>query len=144
MSLKDSTKQDIVAKLEQIIAAPPWHIKEKLEAYKEKLKQEYIPQERTLPQNNSLHLWFSLIADELNQAGYTVQLVLKEKVDLDWDGSKVKELLWRPAQIAILGKGSTKELSKTEDIDKVYDHLTRHLGEKFGVHADWPHNEPNE
>lgn len=144
MSLKDSTKQDIVAKLEQIIDSPPWHIKEKLEAYKEKLKQEYMPQERTMVQNRSLHLWYSLVAEALNDAGYTVQLVLKEKVDLAWDGSKVKELLWRPAQITILGKGSTKELSKTEDIDAVFDHLVRHLGEKFGVQVDFPHNENNE
>lgn len=99
-----------------------------------------IRTQRTLTQNASLHLWYDLVADELNNAGYTVQLVLKEKVDLNWDGEKVKELLWRPAQQAILGKKSTKDLKKTEDIDKVFDHLTRHLGEKFGLHVPFPAN----
>lgn len=99
--------------------------------------------QRTLSQNNSLHLWFKLLADEFNAAGFTVQLVLKEKMDLDWDAGKIKELLWRPAQKAIIGKDSTTELSKHEDIDKVFDHLTRHIGEKFGVFVDFP-NDPDE
>ena len=101
------------------------------------LKEVY--KNRSSAQNNSLHLLFSLIADELNAAGYTVQLVLKEKVDLNWDGNKVKELLWRPAQQAILKKKSTTQLRKIEDIDAVYEHLNRHLGEKFGIHVPFPH-----
>jgi hypothetical protein len=50
----------------------------------------------------------------------------------------VKELLWRPAQKAILRKKSTTELFKIEDIDKVWEHLNRHLGEKFGLHVPFP------
>ncbi len=95
---------------------------------------------RTPSQNNSLHLWFDLVAKELNEAGYTVQMVLKEKVDLDFDGDKVKELLWRPAQQAILKKKSTTELKKITDIDRVWEHLNRHLGEKFGIHVPFPAN----
>ena len=93
---------------------------------------------RTNQQNKSLHVWFGLLANELNAGGYTVQMVLKQKMDLDWDGEKVKELLWRPAQRAILRKVSTTELKKISDIDTVYDHLNRHLGEKFGIHIPWP------
>jgi len=93
---------------------------------------------RTETQNSALHLYFSHLSDELNNAGYTVQLVLKEKMDLDFTPSSVKELLWRPAQQAILGKKSTTELSKFEDIDLVYDHLNRHISEKFKIHVAWP------
>ena len=96
---------------------------------------------RTFAQNSALHLWFNLLADELNDGGFPVQLVLKEKIDLDWDGRKVKELLWRPAQFAILGKKSTTELKKIEDIDKVFDHLNRHIGSKFGVYVPFPHED---
>ena len=99
------------------------------------------PKQRTEQQNKALHLYFDLLAKELNEAGYTVQLVLKEKIELNWDASKIKELLWRPAQQAILGKKSTTELKKQEDINNVFDHLTRHLGEKFGVFVDFP-NDP--
>lgn len=104
----------------------------------EKSNQLNIPKSRTQKQNSALHLWFSKLADEMNQAGYTVQLVLAQKMDLDWDKDKVKELLWRPAQKAILKKKSTTELSKIEDIDKVWEHLNRHLGEKFGLHVPFP------
>ena len=81
----------------------------------------------TRTQQNALHLWFELVAEELNAGGFTVQLVLKEKVDIDWNKTLVKDLLWRSAQTVILGKSSTTELKKTEDIDKVFDHLNRHL-----------------
>lgn len=104
----------------------------------EKSNQSNIQKSRTQQQNSALHLWFKLLADEMNQAGYTVQLVLAQKMDLDWDKDKVKGLLWRPAQQAILKKKSTTELSKIEDIDKVWEHLNRHIGEKFGLHVPFP------
>ena len=97
--------------------------------------------QRTDQQNRGLHLYYRLLADELNNAGYTVQLVLREKMELNWTPSMIKELLWRPAQQAILKKKSTTELSKQQDIDTVYEHLNRHLGEKFGVHVPFPSNE---
>lgn len=97
------------------------------------VKIEDIKSRRSDQQNRALHLWLTMLATELNAAGYTVQAVLKQKIDVDWDMEKCKELLWRPAQEAILGKKSTRDLSKLEDIDKVYDHLCRHLGEKFGL-----------
>ena len=68
-------------------------------------------------------------------------MVVKEKMDLDWNGELVKELLWRPVQKRILGKVSTTELQKIEDIDKVYDHINRYLGEKFEIHVPFPQDE---
>lgn len=95
---------------------------------------------RTLQQNSALHLYYMWLATELNLAGYSVQLVLKEKMDLDFTPEMVKELLWRPAQKAILKKKSTTELKKLEEIDLIYEHLNRHLGEKFGIHVPFPTN----
>lgn len=105
------------------------------------MKKTYQPKPRTFTQNNALHLWYELVAEAFNEAGYTVQLVLSKKMDMDWTKDSVKELLWRPAQQAILGKKSTTELNKLEDIDKVFEHLNRHLGEKFGIFVDFPHDE---
>lgn len=93
---------------------------------------------RTDNQNRALHKYFEILANELNDAGYTVQIVLKQKVDINWDKDKVKELIWRPAQEAITGKKSTTQLDKVEDITTIYEHLTRHLGEKFGIHVSFP------
>lgn len=87
--------------------------------------------QRTSQQNKSLHKWFELVSAQLNDAGITVQLLLKERVELPVTPEVVKELLWRPAQRALLGKQSTTELSKQEDIDLVYDTLNRHLATRF-------------
>jgi hypothetical protein len=97
--------------------------------------------QRTSQQNKALHKYFALLATELNAAGFSVQLVLKEKMELDWNERSVKELLWRSAQQALLGKQSTTDLDKQEDITLVYEHLSRHLGEKFGVQVDFPSHE---
>ena len=104
------------------------------------LSVEIVPykHQRTLDQNAALHLWYTKVAEELNNAGYTVQLALKERIDLDWTPRLVKELMWRPAQKAILKKKSTTELAKLEEIDLVWEHLNRHLGEKFGIHIPFP------
>ena len=99
---------------------------------------KHIPSKRTSTQNNALHLYFQHVAQELNLAGHNVQLVLKEKVDIDWTPELVKDILWRTAQVAITGKKSTTELKIIEDIDIIYEHLNRHLGEKFGVHVPFP------
>lgn len=103
-----------------------------------KLMKEYTPKPRTPKQNNALHLWYEKVAQALNEGGFPVQLVLRHKMDLDWDKNMVKDLLWRPAQVAILNKKSTTELSKLEDIEKVWEHLNRHFAEKFGIHIPFP------
>lgn len=96
-------------------------------------------------QRRALELWLRQVSDVLNDAGYSVNLVLKEKMDVDWNHDLAKALLWKPAQKAILSKASTTQLAKTGDIDAVYDHLCRHLGERFGVEVPpWPHFEENE
>lgn len=106
--------------------------------------KEHQPKPRTSQQNRALHKYFELLAEEFNNAGYSVQLILSQKMDLNWDGQMVKDLLWRPAQQALLRKKSTTELSKQQDIDKVYEHLNRHISEKFFIHVPFPHAEVGE
>jgi hypothetical protein len=93
--------------------------------------------QRTIKQNNSLHLYFELLAGALNEAGLDMRAVMKPSVDIPWTAENVKNHLWRPIQKVVLNKESTTELS-TDEISKVYDVLNRHLGEKFGVHEDFP------
>ena len=95
---------------------------------------------RTTDQNSALHLYCTHVSDALNDAGETVQHVLQQKMDVEWNMKKVKELLWRDAQKTITGKESTKDLDKVEDINKIYDHLNRHLSEKFFIHVPFPHD----
>lgn len=105
-----------------------------------KKDKQYRPKQRTHTQNNALHLYFYQLAEALNEGGFSVQLVLGQKMELNWTAAMVKELLWRPAQQAITKKRSTTRLAKLEEIETIYEHLNRHLSEKFWLHVPFPHD----
>jgi len=92
---------------------------------------------RTLRQNAALHLYFTKLAKELNDAGLDMKAVLKPEVDIPWSKQSIKEFIWKPIQEVYLGERSTTKLG-TKDIDKIYDTITRHLGEKFGISVMFP------
>lgn len=88
-------------------------------------------------QNRALHLYFRLVANALNDAGYTVSKTLSQSVDIDWNSMLFKELIWKQVQKKQLGKISTSELT-TKEIDEVFDTINRYLGEKFFIHEPFP------
>ena len=92
--------------------------------------------QRTIQQNKALHLYFTLLAEALNDAGLDMRKVLKPEVDIPWTSITVKEFLWRPIQSLQLGKRSTTELT-TKDIDTIFDTVNRHIA-KHGVHIPFP------
>lgn len=96
-----------------------------------------MDRQRTTKQNKALHLFFEQLADELNDAGLDMRRTLKPGVDIPWSQRSVKEYLWRPIQEAQLGKKSTTELS-TQEIDRVLQTITRHLGQRFGIRVEFP------
>lgn len=96
-----------------------------------------MDKQRTLRQNRALHLFFTLLADQLNEAGLDMKKTLKPEVDIPWTGETIKEFIWRPIMLAQLGKESTTELT-TKDIDAVFLTINRHLGDKFGLVVDFP------
>ncbi len=93
---------------------------------------------RSGTQNNALHKYFELLSAEFNAAGIDVQLFLKQTVDIEFTPTLVKELLWRPLQKALTEKSSTTQLDKASDISTIYDHITRHIGEKFEIFVEFP------
>lgn len=98
---------------------------------------------RTPDQNRALHKYFTLLSEALNDAGLTVQHVLKEKIELNWTPMMIKELLWRDVQMRLFGKESTKDLDKVSEINEVHETLTRHMGQIFNLDPiPFPHD-PN-
>lgn len=93
--------------------------------------------QRTSPQNKSIHVYFTELAEKLNAAGYDMKKTLKPTVDIPWTPDNVKNYLWRPIQKAMLNKESTTELT-TKEIDLVYDVVNKHLGETTGVYVEFP------
>ena len=65
----------------------------------------------TRRQQNSLHVYLRQVARALNDAGYSIQEVLKNfTMELEWSEESVKEVLWRSAQKRMFGKESKNKL----------------------------------
>lgn len=103
--------------------------------------------QRTDQQNKALHVLFKEIADALNEHGLTVQEVLAQTMEFDWNERLVKENIWKRAQQKILGKQSTTQLDKQMEIDQVYDTVNRWLahlkkdGIELGIHVPFPNDD---
>ena len=97
------------------------------------------PGKRTNRQNNSLHLYLSMLSKALTDAGLDMKKTLKPEIDIPWDegGVLAKKFLWKPLQEAILGVESTTK-PDTKGYSQVYDVLHRAMSEKHGVNVSWP------
>ena len=49
--------------------------------------------QRTIKQNKSLHLWFRLLADTLNEAGLDMRTVLKPSISIEWNDKTIKKYI---------------------------------------------------
>lgn len=101
-----------------------------------KIKLSYGRQ-RSLSQNRALHKFCQQLADELNNAGLDMRKVMKQDVDIPWTMDAVKSNLWKPIQKSVTGLDSTTK-PETSQYPAIYEVLIRHLGQKFGVHVQWP------
>lgn len=127
----------------KIIPSDPNRFKQELSQYEGKeasITIEKWTKKRTDAQNRALHLYFTLLAESLNLAGYDMRKVIRPDVEISWSPISVKEYLWRPIQKEILGKKSTTQLT-TEEIDKIYDQINRIIGERTGVYVNFPNIE---
>lgn len=96
-----------------------------------------LGRQRTLTQNRALHKYCDMLADALNDAGYDMKKVIKQKVDIPWSQQSAKEFLWRPIQKAVTGIDSTTK-PETSQYSAIYEVLNRHMAQKFGVSVPWP------
>lgn len=87
-----------------------------------------------------MHLYFEHLAKALNDAGLDMKKTLKPEIDIPWTKDSVKEHLWRPIQKIMVDKQSTEALDTVEP-SQIYETLNRHLGEKLGIHVEWPCDE---
>ena len=93
--------------------------------------------QRTNQQNKAMHLYFRMLAEALNDAGYDMKKTLKPEIEIPWTPEMVKEHLWKPIQKIMMDKESTTEM-ETMDPDEVYRVLDRFMADKFGISVDWP------
>ena len=96
-----------------------------------------LEKRRTTQQNKALHLYFTLLATELNDSGYDMKKTISKEMDINWNSYNIKEYLWRPLQKSLIGHKRTSQL-KTNQIDEVYEVLNRVIAERTGVHVPFP------
>lgn len=104
---------------------------------------------RTNLQNASIHLYWSLMADAMNDAGFSykqfIEVVEANGVAVPWDGEKFGDEVWRRVQAAMYpetilkdGKPSTTKL-KSDQVAKVYDVVNLKIIDMTnGLHVDFP------
>jgi len=93
--------------------------------------------QRTLTQNNAIHLYFKLLAEAFQDAGLDARAVFKPEADIPVTADMVKELMWKPVQEMITKKKKTSKLN-TEEVSMIYETMNKHLSEKFGIHVPFP------
>lgn len=98
---------------------------------------EKVKNNRTAQQNRALHLYFTMLANALNDAGLDQRQVLKPEIDMPWSQYSVKEFLWRPIQKAMTQKDSTAKLERQE-INDIFRVLHLHMVEKLSVNVFFP------
>lgn len=124
---------------EQALEAHIAEIRQKWEQHKWLQVQITTEKQRSQLQNNALHMWLTLVAVQLNDAGFDVRQVLQlsKRAEIPWTMEAVKEHLWKPVQKQYTGTKSTTQAS-TADYPAIYDILNKVLIEKFNIYVPWP------
>ncbi len=92
--------------------------------------------QRSNLQNASLHLYCNQIAEQLNDAGISFNEFFKEGVEVPWTMEIVKDNIWRPIQVVMVGEESTTK-PLTDEYPKIYEVINRKLSELL-INVPWP------
>lgn len=96
---------------------------------------------RTLQQNKSLHKYFALVSEALNEQGQDFSKVFDKPLNIKITPNIIKECMWKIVQNVMYGKQSTTELLKSEEIESIYDVINKKLSERFGIYVPFPNKE---
>ena len=93
---------------------------------------------RTSKQNSALHLFYTMIANELNEAGatYSYRGVTGQEFETQYTTTIVKEFIWKPVQIQMYDIKSTTKLD-TKKMNDIIDVIIKAFGSK-GISLKFP------
>ncbi len=83
-------------------------------------------------QRSALHVWFDESAKVLADAGVTMQVALEQCPEVQPTGSLLKEQVYKPMLMAMLGLDST-EKQTTKDVEVARREFENFFSEKFGI-----------
>jgi hypothetical protein len=107
-----------------------------LNGFKVELKR--LKNTRSTDQNSSLHLFFTMISEQLNELGMEyIYFGLKgQEISLTYTPELVKTFFWKPIQLALFETESTTKLT-TEQMNRIIDIIIKFFGDK-GVVIEFP------
>jgi len=95
------------------------------------------PQQRSDKQNNSLHKYCEMLADELNDKGLDMRKVLKPEIDIPWSMETVKKYIWKKIQKIMFDTDSTADLTRPQ-VSQVFDVINRNMINVHNVNVPFP------
>ena len=90
---------------------------------------------RSIKTNASMWKYLSLLAEQLNNAGFSIQKMMK--IELSWSKDTVKQFLWDAIMKAITNKTSSTKLTSSE-LTEIHKYLDLKMQEKGLEHIPFP------
>lgn len=92
----------------------------------------------TTQQRKALHVYCTLLADELNDAGLEIHMeFLGKSIEVPWTKDLVKERIWKPVMLVETGKKSTTKLDRKE-VSEIYEIIHRHFAQNHSIMVPFP------
>ena len=103
------------------------------------MTDEQIKQ-RTAKQNSALWKYLTLLAEKMDDAG----IDMKEAIHVPIRPTKdnVKAEMFDKVMMALFPEVDSSTKLSTRQIQEVYENLDRFTGQRFGIHVDFPSDEP--
>lgn len=113
----------------------------KMRIERKRVTVELVEDTCTPAQFNAAHAWFEMCAATLNAAGLDMKRGTKATYSLPWTKQSFKDYIWKPLQLVMTGKESSKDGGKME-YPEVSETITRHFAQEYGVQLPpWPSRE---
>ena len=98
-------------------------------------------QVRTTNQNSSLHLYFEMIAEALNDLGqeFCYTGITGKELSMRYTKEIIKEMFWKPIQQTLFGTNTTTKLN-TQQMNEIIDVFTKFFADK-GIVIEFPSEE---
>ena len=94
--------------------------------------------QRSIKQNSAIHVYFTILADALNEAGMEIHMeYLGKTCEVPWTPTAVKERLWLPIMQSMFSIKSTAKLDRKQ-VSEVYEVLSRWLATEKSILIDFP------
>lgn len=110
----------------------------KLLTNKKKIELKEVKFNRSTQQNRALHLYYTIISNELNELGLEFEYngVKGTSLSIRYTTEIVKNFIWRPIQLALFNVKSTTKIN-TKEINEIVEVISKYFAEK-GIELHFP------